>query len=472
MSLLPAQVKASGKPSESLLAKVSELQKQVVAAKAHLAERALKLGMLREAGTFVRDVLAIEPDHRCGEITEKLKAYSGESFANTYAEALEKNGRTFRREVHSSLASVSDAFHETATEADKSGATELAETLWEQAFSLSSDNKAALKALRKRDYDAIFNYGVLPKEDKKTARKRLARLGGTFLGRRDLKDELEFWSDAWGLRTRHYRLVTNAQHDKVFAFAQAGEDLFDAWEKLVRSNRVKIRNLSRPSTVYLFASQVGYETILRVRGEQPPDSDSVLGFYTPRTKIGYFYDNDEFYAGDLTRLIETFYHEGAHQLFDLRMKGRWRGNQGDQTLSWVEEGICCYIETLTVAAKDNEEFTFGGLIDDDLGNGIDACLEGSLMPAAEFIHIGNDAWDEYGAGYPHAALVSHYMMHAENGKFGPQLFSMLLDERTMGGMKKKSLFDVMRTTPEDFDRKLQAHARTTNTNLKRREYPE
>src|SRR5690606_18767290 len=300
--LVPARTGVAQPPAprtERLAAHAERL----LAARADLAQAAFEAGLWREAGMFVRAVVAAKPGHSVARLADELKAMPSDAFVRTYREAVEKHGSTFRKRVRQTLAPLADELVSLADEALAAGERELAEQWYARAYQVDSDNGKALQAPRKFDYDAIFNYGVLPREDKKEARDVLRRLGGRFLQRDDLARELEYWSDAWGLQTKHYRFVANAAHGTVFAFAQACEDLYEAWEAFMTAHRQPLRALTKPSTVFLFASRIDYECVLRLRGEDPPDSSAVLGYYAPATKIGYFYYDEEFYAGDKTLLF-------------------------------------------------------------------------------------------------------------------------------------------------------------------------
>ncbi|HLU38391.1 MAG TPA: hypothetical protein VK081_03340 [Planctomycetota bacterium] len=470
--LVPARTGVAQPPAprtERLAAHAERL----LAARADLAQAAFEAGLWREAGMFVRAVVAAKPGHSVARLADELKAMPSDAFVRTYREAVEKHGSTFRKRVRQTLAPLADELVSLADEALAAGERELAEQWYARAYQVDSDNGKALQALRKFDYDAIFNYGVLPREDKKEARDVLRRLGGRFLQRDDLARELEYWSDAWGLQTKHYRFVANAAHGTVFAFAQACEDLYEAWEAFMTAHRQPLRALTKPSTVFLFASRIDYESVLRLRGEDPPDSSAVLGYYAPATKIGYFYYDEEFYAGDKTLLFETFYHEGAHQLFDLRYKVAFRGHSADyRPLPWVEEGFAVYLESLVLDKPgDGKSARFGEVVDDDLGVALDLAARNELMPLAEFAHLSEARWDDYAAGYPHAALVVHWLLHGDGGKRRGTAMELLVAHKQNGGLRKGTLFDLLGMTPEAAEQALLAHAAKLRKELPRRNYP-
>lgn len=456
-----------------LVERIAATEARLLAERATLAQAAFDLGLLREAGMQARRVLEAQPEHALQAMLGKLKAIDGEDYARTYRDAAAKEGRGFQKRTQKACAPFAVELVALADEAMAAGDAELAERLYGRAYAVDPDQDKALQALRKLDYDAIFNYGVLPKEHKAEARATLRKLGGRFLLRGDLTKELDTWVDAWGLQTRRYRFVTNAPHGTVFAFAQACEDLYAAWQDWMTANKQPLRELSKPCTVFLFGSRIDYESVLRLQGEDPPDSDDALGYYTPATKIGYFYYDDAFYQGDRTLLFETFYHEGAHQMFDLRWKAAWRGRADDKPLEWVEEGTAVYLESLVMeGAGEARKARFGGLVDDDLDTAIELAAAGELMPMAEFAHQTEDSWDAYGGAYPHAALVVHWLIHGDGGKRKALAFDLLLAEKQNGGLRKGTFFELVGLGAEQVDAALREYAAKLGRDVPRRKYAE
>lgn len=456
----------------SLEERLAATRQQVSERCAELAQQAYELGLFREASQYERLALEAAPGATVPNVGEQVKSIEAREFASTYKKALEKSGRKFRKVCKSALTPVADEFVAIGSEAEEQGRTEFAEAAYLRAFELNGSNDAE-KALRKLDYDVIFNYGVIPEAERDAARTSLKRLGGGFLRSKDLAKELEFWNDAWGLKTKHYRFVTNAKHTKVFAFAQACEDLHAAWQQFVKKSGLKLKKAKKPHRVYLFDSKSSYETILRVRGQEPLDSDGVLGFYAPSRKTGFFYDDPEFYGDDTTLLFETFYHEGAHQLFDVCTKTPWKGHMAKHELQWVEEGFCTYLEPLVIQSQgDQREYRIATLIDDDLADAIDGSLAGELLSSSEFVHMSSEAWDAYDYGYPHASLLVHFLIHGNDGAHRKDAFELLVAERTMGGLRKQTLFELVGMEPEELDAAIQAYARQISSALPRRKYAE
>lgn len=440
--------------------------------RAQLAAWALENELYREAGLLARDVSRIVPDHEIGGITQEIEGIEAEQYARIYKKALKDHGREYRKKYRGLYQPLAKEMVAIAKQAEKLGFDDLAEDIYLDAFKNDSDNSAASSALKKRDYDLIYNYGAIPEEDKERARKVLRRLGGGFLSRRDLDDEFETWTDVWGLETEHYLFLTNAPHETVFAFAQECEDLHEAWEEMFKAAKVSTRSLRDPLVVHFYDSPATYEAIIRTRGYDAPAASTVLGFYSGGTKIGYFYDNPGVYAGELTLLFETFYHEGTHQLCDLRMKTAWRGELATFPTGWVTEGFALYMELMETrpGEKDDERtFLFGKFVDDDLEQGISLYEADELKPLDVFIHMNAEEFYAYEYGYPHAALVTHFLMETRDGAWRKHVFTLLEETQKQGGLKK-SVYELLGVEQEELVAELEAHVKDVKARLPFREY--
>ena len=158
----------------------------------------------------------------------------------------------------------------------------------------------------------------------------------------------------------------------------------------------------------------------------------------------------------------------GHQLFDLAMKSAWKGDMGKFPLHWVEEGFCVYLETLV--ATPEGELVPGTIIDDDLKTGLIAATNGKLEPLEDFVHMTSEQWDEYGLGYPHAALLVHYLLHAKNGGYRKKAFQLLLAEKTQGGLRKGDMFRMLRTDPAKLEAAVSEFAASIPKSRQERKY--
>lgn len=466
---------------ETAAAKASPLEKRLAAIELELAGRQAELAewayandLFREAGALASAAILHLPEHEIRTLPDRLEGMGEEEFIQRYREARKKRAKTYRKRLGEVTQPAIEQLTELAADADAAGDDALGGRAWSRVYELDSRNKDAMRALAKRDYELIFNYGALPVDEKEKARVSLRRLGGSFLGPNDkvLTSILEDWPDAWGLSTHHYRVLTSAPHSTVFQFAQACEDFHDAWEQVMKEARISIRKPKRPVTVYFFDSPMSYQAILRIMRELPIEGS--LGFYSGRTKIGYFYDDPEFYEGNLDLLFETFYHEGTHQLIDTRLKTAYRGETAKYPLNWIEEGFALYLETLETEREADgngkPEFHFGRFIDDDLERGLVALLKDDLAPLEEFVHYTWDEWDSYEYDYSHAALVMTFLMTADDGAYRKKAFAMLEQHLEQGGLRKRNFFAELGRSPEQLDEEIDAWARDILKRLPVRKY--
>ena len=130
-----------------------------------------------------------------------------------------------------------------------------------------------------------------------------------------------------------------------------------------------------------------------------------------------------------------------------------------------------YLESLVVTDKDGRRSgTFGTVVDDDLATAIAAAAAGELKPMAQFAHQSKEEWDAYELGYPHAALIVHWLLTADGGKRRQLAFELLMAERQTAGLRKGTLFDLIGMPAEKLDAALKAHAAAIERSLPKRPY--
>ena len=446
---------------------IDQLRQRVAGGLTELGQWAFEQQLFAECSSVARLARRVV-ESASTTYTQGLAKLDVDGFGILYRRARQKSGPEFDKRRDKVVKPAAKEFVQLAKQAEEAGDEPTAEAGYLLAHQLDGRADAAT-ALRKRDFDVVFNYGAIPRAEKQAVRKHLRTLGGKLFEEADLKPELKFWRDAWGLQTKHYRFVTDAPHGTVFAFAQACEDLHDAWEPMMQQAGFPLRPLSKPATVYLFNSPVAYQIICRLGGEDPPAD--TLGFYSPQSRVGYFYDDPEFYEGSLGLLFETFYHEGTHQLLDHRMKAGRRGDIAKHPLVWVEEGFCVYMETMVVTEEGDKRIkTFGREIDDDWGMGLAGLARDQLKPLDKFVHMNRQVWDDYDASYPHAALVMHYMLESGEPELRAKGFALLREEITQGGLRKAPFFEWLGRPVAEFEAGLKAFSERSAKDLKVRTY--
>jgi hypothetical protein len=139
----------------------------------------------------------------------------------------------------------------------------------------------------------------------------------------------------------------------------------------------------------------------------------------------------------------------------------------------VGEAIALYLELLEIDASDDGDersYRLGGFIDDDLAGGIDLFLAGELMPLIDFLHLGGEGWDAYDYGYPHAALLACFLMHADDGAYRRAFFELIESYEETGGVKDP-VPELLKKDEEELVAEFDAFARVLDGRLQRRVYP-
>ena len=90
--------------------------------------------------------------------------------------------------------------------------------------------------------------------------------------------------------------------------------------------------------------------------------------------------------------------------------------------------------------------------------------------AAAFAHCNGNQWNRYDNGYPHAALLLHFLLEGPEHRYRSIGFDLLLAEMTQGGLRKKDLFGILGTTPEELEAALRAHAEDVAKRCPARKY--
>jgi hypothetical protein len=457
-------------PSEAdLRGKSDAIAKTYVEKSAELVHWAYEQNLYREAAGVARCVLAKQPDHEVAKLLSQIEAIPQETFLSKYRDARRASGVSFQTKLTALDHSTADGLVAIARDAEKAKFESLAESLYFDACRIDSTNASANAALRKRDYDVIFNHGPIPKVEKEHARKSLSKLGGGFLGERDLKTELGFWSDAWGMSTTHYRIVTNVDSSKAFRFAQDCEDLYASWGQLMKDLGLQVREWKEHASVYLFDSGLTYQAVLRTANVDPPKTVEALGFYWGETKVGYFYDDVTAYRGDVGMLAETLCHEGGHQLFDLRFKTPSAEDDSNAPCPWLDEGLAMYLETLVVEDKGkNRVGRFGSVLDDDLAKIVESEASGGLAKLSTILDTSQEELDEPGTAQ--AGALVHFLLHGSGGAYR-KAFSHVIDTVHKSGTTRVPLYQALgMKDAQELQAKFLAHIRGVLGKLPRRKY--
>ncbi|MCI0342417.1 MAG: hypothetical protein L0216_14960 [Planctomycetales bacterium] len=469
----PFEKKPAGpKLDPGYLAKVAEIRRETVEAWIPLAEWCEKEGLLLQARYLAEDVLRDDPKHPIRDMVERQEKMDAGAFSTAVARAGKRARTEFEARRAPLRAKIGKRFLDLAKWAGEQKLAAEPLDAYVRAYAFVQDSGTANAALAKAGYDIIFNYGLLSKVEKEEAAELLKKLGGRFLHPsldKDYGRELASWPDAWGFETRNYQLVSNAHHSMVFKFAEECENLYEGLRVFcgkdipLRPTRGKERLV-----VWLFKDEPSFHVVLQTNGISRPQAPGLAGFFGSYGRAYFFY-SPRLYEGGLTdpfrSLVETFYHEGTHQMLDLQWSGERKGNMAKYKSAWILEGIANYMETMEVSVdskgKRNFKFGFHGYDGFEARNGhmygaYRMAKKGKMNALLPFTTADYGGYQAFPGQYPQAFGLAHYLLHAEGGKWRGVFFQYVKEQYSLGG-SMKFLWEYLGKTEKQVMDELVAH---------------
>jgi hypothetical protein len=224
----------------------------------------------------------------------------------------------------------------------------------------------------------------------------------------------------WRLTTDHYQIVTNHSPKEALELGRHLEDLHALWrqaffaywtsgEALAHRFAGGEEPLSRKEarlSVVLFKNRQEYLAHL---APAEPKIGLTTGYYRDQDRTAWFYGGD-------ASVIPTWYHEGAHQLF--QEIDSFPDRPGSQRNFWIVEGAALWMESL---ARHNGYWTIGGCEADRLQFARYRALAGDFrLPLAELVRLSRDDVQEHAEIrklYGHAAGVAHFLFLGQGGRY-------------------------------------------------------
>ena len=148
------------------------------------------------------------------------------------------------------------------------------------------------------------------------------------------------------------------------------------------------------------------------------ESENALGFYDPNNKYLQLYSQEgakSRVCGLALDTVDTFFHEGWHQLFDMLT---------EQTPRWVDEGLAEFLGHASVKAKGKKIRL--GLLIRSRGNRYtryerikETILEGKHIPFKEFFRFGPREWNagDLNVHYAQAWSIAYFALQGGDKKF-------------------------------------------------------
>ncbi len=273
--------------------------------------------------------------------------------------------------------------------------------------------------------------------------------------------------NGWVLVSEHYELRTNVGLEEGVKMLRRLEDIHRAWSllffrylgtegqfaKMFLNLKPGVPSQSgnpKKHSVYVYRDKEDYVRNLQ---EIDPNIGNTIGFYLPSKKRCYFYPPDpaKMSALDVRNIDNTLLHEATHQLFQ-ESRGIV-GMPGESGNFWIFEGIAMYMETLR---RSGDYYVLGecgnGLEEQDAARaGVTADTSGRLyaaryryhegfyVPMAILVRMNTRLFQEF-RGYPRpgsdplaetqklysqSAGFTHFLMHAEGGRFREAVIAYL-----------------------------------------------
>ena len=232
-----------------------------------------------------------------------------------------------------------------------------------------------------------------------------------------------------------------------------------------------IREITERLPAQLYDSRASFDAILPLGGMEAPTKDrDLLGFYYPNNKTGCFYDDASIYADDLGLLAETFYHEGSHQLFDLRLRIPSLGDAGKYPLAWLDEGIATYMETLAAEEKSGKRALRVGALSTTTSSARSTPRRKANYGRSRSLRTSRPRnSDDFADAYPEAGALVHFLVNGNGGVYRKAFGPIVEEVRKQGGLKK-NLFETLGVPAGKLDDEFTKHLRSIGASLPRREY--
>lgn len=218
------------------------------------------------------------------------------------------------------------------------------------------------------------------------------------------------------LDTRHYRITTNDSPASARTLAENLETLYSVWQQLFHRlwNSADAPRSKALHQVVLFRSHEEYLAHLKTIEQQ---AEITRGYYHGPTRTAYF-------VGGETPSRATWFHEATHQLFQERTATVRQ--VGVEHNFWIIEGIALYFESFDC---QGHRASLGGLESDRLQFArYRALRESAVVPLDAFVSWNQQQWQAHPrihANYSQAAGITHFLMHAENGRYRQALERLL-----------------------------------------------
>lgn len=391
----------------------------VVEQAAALAEWSGQHGHALEAGALVRRVQRLRPGHASAGLLRR--------FADALADTDEELEARQRRQHAADYAKMAADLRANASRLLPRKADDDSTDTVRALATLVPDLPGVGDALRRCGLELLGGYAPLARDHIEAARTELRGLGGGFLSALELSSARAAWPDAFGVRTRHYRVVANVDLPLVLEVARHLEAVYPLWEQLAREADLELHEPAAALEVRLYDARATFDALIDDRTLRTACAREVdtVGVYSLRSRVACTFLSADSEAAR-RMLVENACHEAVHQLFHLRVRGRALLAAEAIPFSWIEESICLYCETLDAAAH-----ALGAHCDDDLARGM-RCVRTDHDPLVRVQRICRGQFVDAG-DYGCAALVAKWLLEGGEGAWRASFLQSLRADLVTAG---------------------------------------
>jgi len=272
----------------------------------------------------------------------------------------------------------------------------------------------------------------------------------------------------WRLETAHFEIASNHSAREIAEAGQQLENLHAHWRQIFfrywsspKALAARLAGQDEPLSptrpkmkVVLFKTRQEYAAYV---ASSHPKAASTLGIYDDKQHIAYFFGGDK-------SVYPTWYHEGAHQLFQESLAGT-SDQPGQAQNFWALEGAALYMESLTEHAGF---WTVGGCESDRLQFARYRVRSGDLnLPLVRISALTREAIqtsDDIGRIYTQASGLAHFFLDGADGRYRDQ-FIDFISALYRGTGNEQTLLTANGLPPEKLDEQYRAFLNVTDDDL-------
>ena len=239
-----------------------------------------------------------------------------------------------------------------------------------------------------------------------------------------LDAKVKSWKDAYRVKSKHYRIKTNAPHYVTeLEIKPYLDELYRTYVSVFKNDFGLRGRAADKNHIHIYWGFQSWHVSENADRSSP-------GYYDPGGALKVMYD-----PTDVDDFYNTVFHEGAHQFFMAMLPGA-------ALPVWLDEALAVYFEGCTFS-RGRLKITANHLPVDRFASAKEDILAAQkavkpVTPQALFMSITDP--DQFDAGhYALAWSFLHYLIHRDGGKHKKDVYKFL---KEMNGSGAKSVHRV------------------------------